>query len=634
MSLPTASVSVPSADGQAAPLYYTAGTNTTPKFRITWTYNCPDGHAQASAVIKVYADPAGGALHTHNHSGAAVTADLSGYAPANGTAYNITVNATCDGGLASGESSTSNRTCRPRWSRASYYYNMGATPPVGWGSPTINSTSDATSANVVEYSSSTSTSEPGTWYSSLAATPLPSGANNYVWHRVTQYAWGSASPTKPAVQDVTLRWSSVTLVADNWTTDARFVVDTATEKFGTQSIKGTPTGAGPFTINAKTGANNYVPVQPDTDYVLSYYVKSDGNTGAKVRVTETDLSTVIVEGTAETTEVDWRRHPLSAAEILKFNSGSRTAVGIVLSVGGTNGAQAWFDAIKLEASTVVTPWTPGFIGGGVAVDAGGLQVDASAGGVFRLRGSTGGARDIVELGTTGLKFGGSETLDSQASGILAASGDLEVKGSVLYLGGDTYIQRSAANEITIGIGDHLKTSTTSFVRSGHTAFPSSPSTEDLFYRKDLRTWFFYSGTAWRSVVLYKGLSVIGATAGATIPYTATTAAGNQRIAMPLFNGASNIWVEDAVSVFYVAGGGTALSGSHKWEVTGTLNPNSGTNKSFATIDSGSSSVWRSQTTTQSFLMANDFEIDLTYTKTGTPGNLYIHTEVTYRIQAT
>ena len=61
------------------------------------------------------------------------------------------------------------------------------------------------------------------------------------------------------------------------------------------------------------------------------------------------------------------------------------------SRGGT--ASSW------RKSTVATPWAPGAIGAGRR--RGGMQVDGTKGGVFRLRGSAGGARDIVELGHAG-----------------------------------------------------------------------------------------------------------------------------------------------------------------------------------------------------------------------------------------
>jgi hypothetical protein len=104
-----------------------------------------------------------------------------------------------------------------------------------------------------------------------------------------------------------------------------------------------------------------------------------------------------------------------------FNSGENDTIQVSCYAGGpdsTSGASGWFDALKLEASTVVTAWTPGFVGKGVTMDAGGIMVDASpeGGATFRLQGSGGGGRDRIELGVNGLKFGGDIEMYSPSAG--------------------------------------------------------------------------------------------------------------------------------------------------------------------------------------------------------------------------
>ncbi len=491
MQLPTATITTP-ADNHMARLYMNAGGGLDPRFEVVWSFNCPDGHSQTSAKVRVYAETPGSPLHTHNHSGTAVTAKLSGYQPTRGTRYNLTIQPTCSGGLEGAETSTTANTCKVDWSRASYFYNMGATGPVSWGTPTVSATSTSISANVVEWSASTSTTEPTTWYSSLAGAPLPAGANNYVWHRVTQLAWGSGAPTKPFVSEVIPRWNTVALQADNWTTSAAFVVDPGIEKFGTQSMKGT-------SDTTLRSIYQLVDLTPDTDYAVSGYIRALGNPQASIRVAEDDGSAVIVSTTAVAATQDWTRTSVT------FNSGARTQVRIqcALLAGGTNGDIAWFDALKAEASTIVTPWTPGFVGGGVALDAGGVQVDATAGGVFRLRGSTGGSRDTVALGEDGLLFGGDLHLhggvagemrlesttagtsnpiframsstspgagdytgylvnrsgDTAARAIFGYMGDQQAVGFALgpgTSGRDIYVYRAAANILALAEGDRLR----------------------------------------------------------------------------------------------------------------------------------------------------------------------------------
>jgi hypothetical protein len=116
-----------------------------------------------------------------------------------------------------------------------------------------------------------------------------------------------------------------------------------------------------------------------------------------------------------------RLSPIDAAgRPLAWDSGNNTQVTVRCVEEGAVGTTSWFDAIKLEASTVVTPWAPGYIADAVVLDAGGLQIDASQGGIFRLKGSAGGARDTVELGPNGLNFGGDGTapLASPFAGML------------------------------------------------------------------------------------------------------------------------------------------------------------------------------------------------------------------------
>lgn len=144
--------------------------------------------------------------------------------------------------------------------------------------------------------------------------------------------------------------------------------------------------------------------------------------------------------------------------------------------------------------------------------------------------------------------------------------------------------------------------------------------------------FYYNGTRWLSTTLYRADSHIGLTAGATIPYSATTAAGIRRIVGLTHYGGSDLWLEDLIVSFYVSAG-TALSGSHKWVLTSTLEPSSTAGPTYS-ITSGSLSTWRNGVVTIDALIGSDFELDVTWTKTGTPGNLFAFETLTYRVVAT
>lgn len=159
---------------------------------------------------------------------------------------------------------------------------------------------------------------------------------------------------------------------------------------------------------------------------------------------------------------------------------------------------------------------------------------------------------------------------------------------------------------------------------GGTSFPSSPATNDLFYRTDRDVLYFYDGTRWLSVDQH--LLFINSWPAAATPLTAT---GSTHVGViPPLGSHSDIWLETARITFFVQGG-TALSGSHKWDVNTAKNPlnsaSSTTMQSHA-IDSGTLDVWRGQEIAVNALLNSGTAhttIQAGATKTGTPGALYI-----------
>lgn len=394
-SLPTATVTSPGTD-TTAPLYYDAGSDTTPKFNPSWTFTCADGGTQTGASVKVY-DAAGTTLlHTHAHSGSATSAQISGYAPTNGTKYQISVTPTCSHTLTGAESAK--KRCQVRWGRASYRANLGSAPTTL--SASVSSTTNSGQV-IMEYASSAATTpEPTDWKATIAeVTKL-----QYVWHRVTLIPAVSASPTSPKLNSVQFTYSANVLTPDNWVMGAGASIDLGTFVYGTQSLKVVPAGA--------TATTQIVDVTPDTDYILSGRMKTSGRV-ARIDLMDPVTFTTLVS-VASDTDVDWTRYSTPV-----WNSGAATSV-IVRCICDDAGGTAWFDALKLEASQVVTPWTPGFLGNAVVLDAGGISVDAAGGGVFRLRGSVGGTRDTVEVGGNGLLFAGDTELWSPAAGVIRA----------------------------------------------------------------------------------------------------------------------------------------------------------------------------------------------------------------------
>lgn len=445
-SLPTATVTTPTA-GHTAKVYYTAGTNTTPKLTVAWTFSDANGHAQTGASIKVYADSAGvpGALlHTHAHTGSATTANLTGYAPTNGTKYHISVTPTCS--MLTGNESTKNIT-RVRWGRASYFYDM-VTPPTNFGVPTFSASVPTNTALTVEYATTASTVEPSTWYSTLAAAGTPA---RYVWHRTTMMAWGSAAPTSPTLNDITFTYNSNVISPDNWTLGAGVTIDASTFVYGTQSLKLTGNGAA---LNASQVVTGLI---PGLVYSVSGRIKSVGNSGSRIMVM--DVAGLITYGLAPSPPVaatqEFGQLDANGNDISRV-SATFTAVSesvrVYCYMAGAVGTFAWFDALKIEQSSVVTPWTPGFVGGGVSVDAGGIQVDALSGGVFRLRGSAG---TITELDGDSLSMSGAGglplALDIKTTGDVDGSRlAFRTDGSIQFGDGvsaDTYLYRNGPGEL-------------------------------------------------------------------------------------------------------------------------------------------------------------------------------------------
>lgn len=166
-----------------------------------------------------------------------------------------------------------------------------------------------------------------------------------------------------------------------------------------------------------------------------------------------------------------------------------------------------------------------------------------------------------------------------------------------------------------------------------TSFPGTPSTNDLRFRTDLGTIFYYDGTRWVSVQLHSGQFVAPA---ALMALSATANGGSLNTSMGV---GTDIWLVNSITQAFVSSGGSALSASHKW--VGTVGKsdtsNAATTLDTITLDSGASAAWRTTTTAIGALLgtaATYPRLTATWTKTGTPGNLTVIHTVTYRIVQT
>lgn len=473
---------------------------------------------------------------------------------------------------------------RTRWGAGEYIFDTGSTP-TAWGNATVSK--DGTV--VVEYNSTTATGDPGaglgTWKTTLAETAL----QRYVRYRVWLLKDGG---TAPSLSDITINYTAASLpTADNWSVDAGAItVDESTLVYGTRSMRFGATGG-------DTLLGQAVSVRPDTTYLLSTFYRNPNPAEVTVTIQVYDVNVLVTSADSTDTESNRDEGEGWSRIWVSFTTGSQTELYVQLRTRGvTTGDVAWFDAAKLEASASLAPWRPSTVSGAVTLDASGIRIDGSQGGTLRMRGSTGGTRDLIELGSHGIE-----------------------------LGGDVDIYSPLAKQLSMGDVS---------IAAGGTAFPSSPATGDRYWRTDLGIEFYYDGTRWLSTVLYQAHP----TGGDTMPLAASGASG--RMGTPLINGMSDVYLVRAELDFYVVGG-TALSGSHQWVGTyGKVQTGGGgtTTLGTFTINSGTLSQWRAGTAIAIGALMNNgtvhVEIDCSWVKTGTPGNLYPLITLSYRMVAT
>jgi hypothetical protein len=408
----------PSASTQVAPMYYDPGMNSVPKFNPQWSFSCPEGHGLQSGTFYVRDNGTNALLNGSGEAVAAGSTSLrSTYSPTNNLSTKFDLNLVCSGGMS--VDLTQRTAIRARWARAAYKYpTTGATA----FKPAAPSSTDTSTAKAVwEYGVSGGGTEPTSWYAS--ATDV---VGAYMHYRVTVVPLGNTNaPTSPTINSITLNWSRITATPYNWSLLTGAVIDTGQFLYGTQCLK-LPglNGSFPQAYQEVSG------LQPDATYTVSAWVKTDGAAKPYIEVQEGGGGAQITA--SDSAYMDsrvgvWTRISVS------FAAAGRSACRILLvsHSSATTGKFAWFDAIQMEASSVITPWKPGFVGQALAIDAGGIIVDGSAtgGGIFRLEGADydpGTApRAVVALGAKGLKFGGSTDpveIESPSAAVIKVGG--------------------------------------------------------------------------------------------------------------------------------------------------------------------------------------------------------------------
>jgi hypothetical protein len=339
----------------------------------------------------------------------------------NGAQYWWHVQVTSAAGLTS--SSETRYPFKVRWGQRPYYFDLGASYTSTAEHQTyLNAASNGSATRLYASSSSNSVS-PTTWYTSItAASPA---SNRYLWVlvRLAQIANATGQPT---VSGLDATWNSSASTPDGWVVDSTYggtlALTPSKRRFGTRAAK--------FTLAAATGAisayrnsaGDGVPVVERTTYTFSCYINDNGYTAAGnsivLSVYPGSSTSGVLSGTALATSdphttflqsdedpvtgVGWRRMSVT------FNSGGNTIIRPAISCSGlaTNNI-IYVDGALVEEGSVIRSYTPGTVNSPAVVEGLGVQIDAAAGGKLRLRGSTGGSRDVIELGANGLVFGGS-----------------------------------------------------------------------------------------------------------------------------------------------------------------------------------------------------------------------------------
>jgi hypothetical protein len=354
-----------------------------------------------------------------------------------------------------------------RWTQSQLQFDLGtgytATSAHVISIDTV--TPSASSQYAILYGSvSSSTASASVIYSAIDET----AASGRYLQVATRIAANNGASSTPTIPKITLNYQLSSIAPDKWYADGASVqIQPTIKRFGTQSASLVTTSTSPFSIQPYTIlAGDDISVSKNTIYTFSAYVYRPDSVSRDVRI-------IVLPATGSTSYTSTNRFAISDPIIdypedsegwrrvfVNFQTGvasdSSSALGVQSATGeyekikilvygysGTSGDKIYVDGVQIDEGTVVSAYSPGLISGGMTVEGGGISVDASKGGVFQIRGSTAGSRDIVKLGSNGIVFGGAtdtanlysptaSTLKTDNS--LSVGTDISVTGSITHTG--------------------------------------------------------------------------------------------------------------------------------------------------------------------------------------------------------
>lgn len=424
------------------PVRYMVFASGAPRLKVKWTADQAQTHYRVQRTAAPAFDSGWIASGAQEYT-------LSTVALTDNVGVNVTVSVRSDPYPLEGSAS---RTITPRYGLTVHRRDLtpaSETLPTGWGTPAIASTVPAGATLQIEYgSNSTAATAPTSWQSTISAVPKA----RYLYWRAWFIPSNSAGPT---LDKITIPYTRSVAALDKWSTTKDGVglvqgwgIDQGEYVYGTRSMYNLVPGAGPYTCYSYA-----IQVRANRSYILTGLMKSVGNSGAQFRLSD-EAGTTLLNDAGDpiasivvpaqvgppvvpaaytiTGDADWfteDQRDVNRYATPVWKAPSDMTVYVVLRTGGTAGAQAWFDGIKLEESTVATPWGPAAVGA-TTIDAGGVQVDGQLGGALRYRGTNGTTRDVVEGGARGLTFGGDVNVWSPTAEAVVTDGMFVSRGII------------------------------------------------------------------------------------------------------------------------------------------------------------------------------------------------------------
>ncbi len=230
----------------------------------------------------------------------------------------------------------------------------------------------------------------------------------------------------------------------------------------------------------------------------------------------------------------------------------------------------------------------------------------------------------VNASVTRGHYGATYTVAKQATD----AGTSRVLGTcMIFLTGGTTPDAHLFGAVDLGTGSGNYTSAITW--SSGTSMPGSPATNQRITRTDLGLDFYYDGTRWVSVILFRDTIGQGEN---TMPATASTSSLGK---LPAFATTFDLWLDAFYSMTYIA---TTNNGTNFWTVDCFKTDAAAANTSVAQFTTAADTVnnWTQRRVAigAAYVAASYRGFVVASTKTLSPGAIYWAFALTYRLIGT